>query len=287
VSFFFALSGYILAYAYPDFSKPGAIRKFYVARVARVWPLHIATMLIWVLLIYKLDPAVMQWENGIVRIIATVFMVQSWVPIEVWATSVNGVSWSISTEIFFYLLFPIIVSQFSRRWKFVVGIELLLIVAILIFSSSLPKQDPFSVSLNSMIYFFPPARLLEFIVGVGLFYVTRNITVSEIALTKIQWTLIEVAALIFTFLLMLMTKSHAIEDMIGRNVSFYISTAGSFPAFAILIGVYSFEMGYVSRVLRTRPFVFLGELSFALYLVHYAVVIYFKTSTEVRSCDWI
>jgi len=86
---------------------------------------------------------------------------------------------------------------------------------------------------------------------------------------------------------MIATKSHAIGELFGQSISYYISTAGSFPAFAVLIGIFSFGRGYVSSILKTRPLVFLGELSFALYLVHYAVVIYFKQNTDPLSYDWI
>ncbi|KPN91592.1 acyltransferase family protein [Pseudomonas nunensis] len=286
VSFFFVLSGYILAYAYPDLSKPGSVRKFYVARVARVWPLHIATIFIWIFLIYKLNPAPLLWEHGIYRTIATVFMVQSWVPIEIWATSINGVSWSISTEIFFYLLFPLIAKRFTSRWKQILAVELIIISAILLISNLFPNKNPYGISASGLMYFFPPTRLLEFTVGIGLFHLTQSFKISDNALSKSQWTVVEVSALLLTYVTMMATKSHAIGNLFGQSVSYYVSTAGSFPAFAVLIGIFSFGKGHISSILKTRPLVFLGELSFALYLVHYAVVVYFKQYTNPLSYDW-
>jgi peptidoglycan/LPS O-acetylase OafA/YrhL len=45
VSFFFVLSGFILAYTYPKLERPGAVRDFFVARIARIWPVHLVAAL--------------------------------------------------------------------------------------------------------------------------------------------------------------------------------------------------------------------------------------------------
>src|SRR5687768_815860 len=46
VSFFFVLSGFILAYNYRAFETPEAVVRFWVARFARVWPVHAVTAVI-------------------------------------------------------------------------------------------------------------------------------------------------------------------------------------------------------------------------------------------------
>ncbi|HDL8028536.1 TPA: acyltransferase, partial [Yersinia enterocolitica] len=52
VSFFFILSGFILAYNYRTFQDNKSVKRFLVARFARIWPLHIATLTIWITLFY-------------------------------------------------------------------------------------------------------------------------------------------------------------------------------------------------------------------------------------------
>src|SRR5262245_19632502 len=49
VSFFFVLSGFILTYAYPSLPDARAVRRFWVARFARLWPLHIVAGLLFIL----------------------------------------------------------------------------------------------------------------------------------------------------------------------------------------------------------------------------------------------
>ena len=51
VSFFFVLSGFILTYVYHDKLKRENLAKFYFTRWARIWPLHIATMLMFFILV--------------------------------------------------------------------------------------------------------------------------------------------------------------------------------------------------------------------------------------------
>src|SRR5512135_575734 len=43
VSFFFVLSGFILAYVYPKLNGPGHAGRFLLARFARIWPAHLFT----------------------------------------------------------------------------------------------------------------------------------------------------------------------------------------------------------------------------------------------------
>lgn len=52
VDFFFLLSGFVLTYVYGEARwDAGSVRRFYVARVARVYPLHLATLCL--LIAYK------------------------------------------------------------------------------------------------------------------------------------------------------------------------------------------------------------------------------------------
>ena len=89
VSFFFVLSGFILTYIYPDLPDFAAVKRFYVARAARLWPLHLLTMLLVV-------------GVGGIRSFETLalnaLLLQAWMPVQRIYFSSNPVSWSISTE---------------------------------------------------------------------------------------------------------------------------------------------------------------------------------------------
>ena len=46
VSFFFVLSGFILTYVYPTLETHHAVQRFWIARVARIWPAHMAALVL-------------------------------------------------------------------------------------------------------------------------------------------------------------------------------------------------------------------------------------------------
>ena len=113
VGFFFVLSGFILSYQYFDRVQAGqfSAREFLIARFARIYPVHLLNFLVVAgLLAVKTWP----WEGALppggslvtlVDVGATIALVHSWVPS--FALTFNFPSWSISTEFFFYLCFPV------------------------------------------------------------------------------------------------------------------------------------------------------------------------------------
>lgn len=101
VSFFFVLSGFVLAWSF-DPNLP--VGPFYGRRFARIYPLHIITAAISV-------PVILYCGGSIVpgAALANVVLLQGWVPTEEYGSSLNGVSWSLSCEAFFYAMFPFVV----------------------------------------------------------------------------------------------------------------------------------------------------------------------------------
>ena len=101
VSFFFVLSGFILAYVYHDPSSGQfAWGRFYVARLARIWPLHLVCLLLMIAFVKVPE----SFESGV--LLANGLMLHAWIPFDRYFFSYNYASWSISTELFFYMLFP-------------------------------------------------------------------------------------------------------------------------------------------------------------------------------------
>jgi peptidoglycan/LPS O-acetylase OafA/YrhL len=110
VELFFVLSGFILCHVYLAAAgeKRFTYREFLWARIARVYPLHIATLLAVMALGFaalfagmSIDGHVMSWAS----LPANLLMVHAWglAPDAGW----NHRSWSISAEWFAYLAFPV------------------------------------------------------------------------------------------------------------------------------------------------------------------------------------
>ncbi|MDZ4048042.1 MAG: acyltransferase, partial [Pseudoxanthomonas sp.] len=101
VSFFFVLSGFILTYVYPRLATLDDTQRFLRARVARIWPAHVAS--------FALGFALMPYAWDTWTAIANLLLVHAWIPQSAYYFSYNGVSWSVSTEAFFYLAFPLLI----------------------------------------------------------------------------------------------------------------------------------------------------------------------------------
>ncbi len=107
VSFFFLLSGFVLAWS----MQPGdRATSFWRRRAARLWPAYAVATLAGYLVSRFWDGRYFSLE----RLAANLAMVQAWIPAKDWYFSVNSVNWSLSVEAFFYLTFPLYASSIMR-----------------------------------------------------------------------------------------------------------------------------------------------------------------------------
>lgn len=111
VSFFLLMSGFILAYNYSDRAQSGQLKAktFWIARLSRLYPIYIFALLL------SLGMLMDEWhvrthEQFFVGLTLTPLLLQGWSPNL--ATFWNTPAWTMSTEAFFYLIFPLVI-----RWK--------------------------------------------------------------------------------------------------------------------------------------------------------------------------
>jgi peptidoglycan/LPS O-acetylase OafA/YrhL len=105
VSFFFVLSGYIMAYNYADRAIDGRLdkREFWTNRLARLYPVYILGLLIsWQML--RLEWNAQTHPMFFAGVVLTPLMMQAWQPIL--ATFWSTPAWALSVEIFLYACFP-------------------------------------------------------------------------------------------------------------------------------------------------------------------------------------
>lgn len=265
VSFFFVLSGFVLMWTRNPSASNSA---FYRNRFARVFPLHVLTWAVAGAAIFltagKLDPVVA---------VAALVLLQSWVPLENFYFGMNGPSWSLSCEAFFYAVFP----WFARRItsmslhglvRLVVG--LFVLAGLISVVGHLLLRDGPSVGL---LYVNPLYRSWEFLVGM----------IFALMLKRGWRTNIKAPiAVIVTAGVFLMTAgaNYLLEHRVGSFARLPIhglpSDVASLlltPCFAVLIAAVSCAELRGERLhLQSRPLVLLGEWSFALYLSHLLLV---------------
>ncbi len=113
VDFFFILSGFIISYAYMQklTDKQVSAKTFFIKRIFRLYPMHLFMLAIWVIYIFVKhwaftkhiggqDPFI---SNNFTSFIQHLFLVQTFGTGNIMAWNVP--SWSVSVEIFAYIIF--------------------------------------------------------------------------------------------------------------------------------------------------------------------------------------
>lgn len=281
VSFFFVLSGFVLSYSFTGrFLGWRDIRNFIFQRVLRLWPLHMLCCFFAVL--------TLRAPTSLFTAYLTTTLQSSWVPTYGTAYGYNGVSWSISVELFFYLLLPFILILRPSQSMLVICGWTLAVLGLLAFTAVLPEpvfpppSEPlaldFYVTDASFAQLFPPMRMMEFLSGIAVYRLLRRQRIPDgwVAFCQIA----AVACLV------LYARAHAqITQFLADHASVMASTAyheyGMYPLFAAMIYVFAHQSGVVTRALSCRPLVFCGEISFAFYMIHQIVIIYISRNLDI------
>ena len=105
VDMFFILSGFVISYSYPsDARGVRAYSRFMIRRIARIYPLHLLSLLIFVVLIaVGLERTA---RSTPLDFLYNLLLLQAWGVTD--HLSFNSPSWSISAEFFCYLIFPLL-----------------------------------------------------------------------------------------------------------------------------------------------------------------------------------
>lgn len=240
VSLFFVLSGFVLVWSHsPRDSAP----VFWRRRLARIYPLHVVTLVLALVLAATIIPSITTKDP--LAVVANLFLVSAWhAP---WGQAGNPVSWTLVCEAFFYLMFPLILVVVRRMNTVLLALSafalLVAVIAVPYVLAHFPELSP-----NS----WPIVRIPEFMIGMVLARLIRTgawrgpgLLVSSIVLVAGY-----VAALLNPYSPLALT---------GFTIA----------GFALIVAALArADIEGRKTVLATRPLVFLGTLSFAFYLVH-------------------
>ncbi|NOU07136.1 MAG: acyltransferase, partial [Hyphomicrobiaceae bacterium] len=116
VDFFFLLSGFIIAANYKsNINSGGDLKNFMLLRLGRLWPLHIVMLALWFLFELAIaflakgattgGRAAFTEPYDLTSLAANIFLVQS---LGLNEETRNWVAWSISTEVWTYLVFGVL-----------------------------------------------------------------------------------------------------------------------------------------------------------------------------------
>ncbi|MGY1719461.1 acyltransferase family protein [Blastococcus sp. SYSU DS0552] len=252
VSFFFILSGFVLTWTHRPGDRAGP---FYRRRFARIAPAYWVAVIAFI----PLNALARPEETGTLLLhMAPQFLgLHAWIPDSDYYWAGNGVTWSISCEMFFYALFPLLIVQAMRlsqraRW-WVAGVLCVLVIVPPIVLAPLTHGETVA---DWAIFIFPVQRLWEFCLGILIaLWIKEGARVRRIGLGG-SLALVAVAYVVAAF-----------------APAYLIWVAIPFIPFALTIATAAqADLDGRRSVFRHPVLVKLGEWSFAFYLTHQLVI---------------
>lgn len=256
VDLFFMLSGFVMWLNYgPRLRASGlaGAKAFWWRRFARIWPLHAAVLaglvaFAAVLMATGRDSS----DYPLAELPLHVLLVQNWgfTPDLSW----NHPAWSISTEIGAYLLFPFAVV--ALRWE---KLRPALLVAGVLVCAQL---------LHGVFVLAGAENLGDQITRLGLIRcLLQFATGMLLALLWLAWRerVSPVPAYACTVLLGSLMVLFGTPETLGVPLAFA----------ALLLGL-ALDKGPLAKLLASRPLVWLGDASYATYLVHFPLLVVVK-----------
>lgn len=158
---FFVLSGFILTHIYSNynFSIKKNILIFYSKRFSRIYPVYI-----FVTLLYFVFSGITTDQKLLQILLTDFFMLQGFF-VDTLPYGINNITWSLSVEMFLYLVFPFILIL-TRNAK-------LLMIFSLIFSFIISIN--FIIDQNRYIYANPICRIADFTFGIGIYFLREKL----------------------------------------------------------------------------------------------------------------
>ena len=273
VTFFFVLSGFILTYNYFHLKDIKGAASFYLARLARIWPAHVCSLLLLILLI----PEVFKIRSGDLPLfLGNLFLLQAWIPSWQVFFSYNASAWSISTEMFFYICFPFLLWGMNKRWYFPLSVSAFALVLLVCLANAmhLPEFDSVHLSNQGLLYINPLSSIFDFCAGMTAALFWRE-TLSKIKITRLAATFLELGMLAGVCLLNINSAAlaYVASSCLGTSGAYWIQNSGlSIAGFALLILIFAMNKGWISRLFSHPALVLLGELSFGIYMLHSVLI---------------
>jgi peptidoglycan/LPS O-acetylase OafA/YrhL len=250
VPFFFVLSGFILMHRYGDGELN--VSRFFIARFARLWPCHV----VWTALGFLLLGYTLEWQT----LPLNLAMLHAWSPYMADFFSYNAVSWSVSTEMALYAAFPFLAKGFRQNWPFKLAICIVIYQAChLIAVRYAPSNDYNVIQYGSFLYAFPPSRIHGFCLGMVGFVMWE----AWRKRSPNRPFLAEIAGLAVLLVALEISTSVIIQTYVNWTYTIIV-----YIGFALAMIPLAQGGGPLARALSWRPLVYLGEISFSIYLSH-------------------
>jgi peptidoglycan/LPS O-acetylase OafA/YrhL len=258
VSFFFVLSGFVLSWS----ARPGGLaRAFIRRRLVKIFPTHVVT---WALAMLLFAAATTEWTTWLPNLL----LVHAWFPDFAISQSINTPSWSLCSELLFYVSLPLVIGPLLRLsvhglWIGAASAFAGLVLFQLAATAFLPTANSGFTPVGDVQfwwgYLFPLGRMFEFVFGAIL---------ARIVLKR-RWFLIHPLVAVAVMVL-----GYVATYFVPPQMMFNVTTL--IPIGIILATFADADLRGAPTGLRNRLAVWLGNVSFGFYMSQTVAVFYLR-----------
>lgn len=256
VDFFFALSGFVLAHTYLYSGRETSGLEFIFHRLARLYPLHIFALAFFIVAYLATKHQLPDYADGRLYSFLQHLTLTHSIGMHTIDQTWNGPSWSVSVEFWVSILFFFLIKRNTP------SIYLFLIASICllaIYNNSdlgllAATENYYGIFNSGMV-----RCVCLFLCGVLTYRAYLALQHSERLLQRTPWNFLELVTMLsVAFIVLARRKPVSDMDMFAP------------PVFMMLILVFAFDKGWISRLLRKT--LYLGKLSYSIYLNHVPVI---------------
>ncbi len=251
VDYFFVLSGFVLCHTYASQSSSGGSgwKKFTFRRLARLYPLHIFTFIVF--LTYK------EFQAPLTQVLSNLLLLQNvgfhTVP------TLNAPSWSISTEFVIALLaYPLL--RDSRK----IPLWFYSLIAIVSYGTLAYFFGHIDVHYRN-VFKYVNSGLLRCLGGFVLGILTYRLFLKykpQLEKSKMKFLVLTLLISLVVYRFYFYPFRHSLTDFVAPLV---------FSSLVVFLATLSFPLNSLTKALRL-----FGKCAYALYLSHYMLMYYVK-----------
>ena len=267
VVYFFILSGFVLTWSARSGDRLGA---FWRRRFFKIYPNYLVALVLGVVLAVYVQGQVFDRKSGLLDVL----LIQSWSNNLNTRTSFNLPHWSLSCEALFYLCFPLLLWLINkvrpeRLWAGAIAV-IAAIFAVPVVSHFLPYNEVYPGGSHDtdiwLTLHFPATRMLDFVLGIFM---------ARIVMTKRRLPLGLGGAVALT----------AAAYWLGSYVPerFTMVSLTVIPLALVIAAAANEDSAGRPSLVSGRVWVWLGEISYAFYLLHYLVLAYARHLLGTRT----
>ena len=257
VSYFYTLSGFIMAVAYYRGEGKMDKARYAIARFARIYPVYLLGLIAIVPIVLYVG------NNGKKALLFNLAMVQAWFP--AYALTFNSPGWSLSVEVFFYLSLPFLLAMLAKmspRMMLVTTMGFWLLSQAVHTYLLNNYYQPYPSLEHNLISYNPLLHLNGFVLGLAIGMLFMRYHNHWRLPPSITFTGIVLSTGLICGLIMYWGE-------ITSRLNFQITLTNGLlaPLFGIFILFLALDQSWFSKVMQYKWLILLGEASYGIYIL--------------------